>query len=76
MPLEKGLYKCEMKNNCTVLNWNEGKTFGVIQHLPLYRMLYHHAHTHTHISCNTYIYSPFLPLFSWVQFEYLEQYAL
>ena len=77
MPLEKGLYKCEMKNNCTVLNWNEGKTFGVIQHLPLFVcFITMHTHTHTHISCNTYIYSPFLPLFSWVQFEYLEQYAL
>ena len=50
MPLEKGLYKCEMKNNCTVLNWNEGKTFGVIQHLPLFVcFITMHTHTYTHI---------------------------
>ena len=48
--LEKGLYKCEMKNNCTVLNWNEGKTFGVIQHLPLFVcFITMHTHTYTHI---------------------------
>ena len=61
--LEKGFYKCEMKNNCTVLNWNEGKTFGVIQHLPLFVcFITMHTHIHTYLVTNTYT-LPFFPYF-------------